>query len=58
MDSVFLIEHDLTLRKTLYDFYVMQKYLMLTPGTRETIDDTQIKQYIERIAQKFSMSMH
>lgn len=57
IDPVFLIEHDLTLRKALYDFYVMQKYLVLTPGTRETIDDTQVKQYIEWIAQKISMSM-
>jgi AcrR family transcriptional regulator len=57
MDPVFLIEHDLTLRKALYDFYVMQKYLVLTPGTRETIDDTQVKQFIEEIAQKISLSM-
>jgi hypothetical protein len=57
IDPVFLIEQDLTLRKALYDFYIMQKYLVLTPGTRETIDDTQVKQYIEGIAQKISMSM-
>lgn len=57
LDPVFLIGHDLTLRKALYDFYIMQKYLVLTPGTRETIDDTRIKQCIEDIAQKISMSM-
>ena len=57
MDPVFLIEHDLTLRKALYDFYVMQKYLVLTPGTRVIIDDTQVKQHIEWIAQTISMSM-
>lgn len=37
--------------------YVTQKYLVLTPGTRETIDDMLIKQLIEGIAQKTSMSM-
>jgi AcrR family transcriptional regulator len=57
IDPVFLIEHDLTLRKALYDFYVMQKYLVLTPGTREATDDAQIKQFIEEIAQKISVSM-
>jgi AcrR family transcriptional regulator len=57
IDPVFLIEHDLSLRKALYDFYVMQKYLALGPGTCATIDDTPVKLFIEEIAQKISLSM-
>ncbi len=58
MDPAFLIKHDLTLRKALYDFYILQKYLVLTPEVRATVDDTSVERYIEGIAHKFSSSMH
>lgn len=57
MDPVFLIEHDLTLRAVLYDYYELQKYQWLPPAIRSQLDDAPIKEYIDMMARKISLSM-
>lgn len=57
MDPVFLMEHDLTLRKLLYDYYELQKYQWLTPDVAQHIDDTPVKEYIDMMARKISLGM-
>lgn len=57
MDPVFLIEHDLTLRAVLYDYYELQKYQWLPPAIRLQLDDVPIKEYIDTMARKISLSM-
>jgi len=47
MDPVFLMEHDLTLRTLLYDYYELQKYQWLVPEVSGQIDDAPIKEYID-----------
>lgn len=58
MDPVFLMEHDLTLRALLYDYYEMQKYLWLVPDVRIQVDDAPVKEYIDMMVRKISLSMH
>jgi AcrR family transcriptional regulator len=57
MDPIFLIKNDLTLRKTLHDFYVLRKFLVLTSEAREGIDDTVVQQRIDEISYELSMNM-
>jgi len=57
MDPVFLMEHDLTLRALLYDYYELQKYQWLGPDVRAQIDDAPVKEYIDMMARKISLGM-
>jgi hypothetical protein len=57
MDPVFLVEHDLTLRTLLYDYYELQKYQWLLPEFAEQIDDALVKAFIDRVIHKFSLGM-
>ncbi|GHO97078.1 TetR family transcriptional regulator [Reticulibacter mediterranei] len=57
MDPVFLVEHDLTLRTLLYDYYELQKYQWLLPEFAEQIDDAPVRAFIDRIIHKFSQGM-
>lgn len=57
MDPVFLVEHDLTLRALLYDYYELQKYQWLPPEVAGQMDDTPIKEYIDMMARKISLGM-
>src|SRR5581483_3666395 len=52
MDPVFLMEHDLTLRASLYDYYELQKYQWLPPDIAGQIDDEPVKAYIDKMARK------
>ena len=58
MDPVFLMEHDLTLRALLYDYYELQKYQWLAPDVRVQVDDAPIKEYIDMMVRKISLGMH
>lgn len=58
MDPLFLMEHDLTLRALLYDYYELQKYQWLAPNVRTQVDDAPVKEYIDMMARKISLSMH
>jgi hypothetical protein len=57
MDPVFLMEHDLTLRTPLHDYYELQKYQWLVPEVSGQIDDAPIKEYIDMIVRKISLGM-
>lgn len=57
MDPVFLMEHDLTLRALLYDYYELRKYQWLAPEVRVQVDDTPVKEYIDMMARKISLGM-
>jgi AcrR family transcriptional regulator len=57
MDPVFLMEHDLTLRAVLYDYYELQKYQLLAPEVFKQVDDAPVKEYIDMIARKITLSM-
>ena len=57
MDPVFLMEHDLTLRVLLYDYYELQKYQWLAPEVRAQLDDAPVKEYIDMMARKISLGM-
>lgn len=57
LDPVFLMEHDLTLRTLLYDYYELQKYQWLVPAAREQVDDGPIKEYIDMMARKIALGM-
>ncbi|HAG98454.1 MAG TPA: hypothetical protein DDW33_03855 [Ktedonobacter sp.] len=58
IDPVFLVEHDLTLRALLYDYYELQKYQWLAPEVRKQVDDAPIREYIDMMARKISLGMH
>lgn len=57
MDPIFLMEHDLTLRALLYDYYELQKYQWLPPEIFRQMDDTPVKAYIDKMARKISLGM-
>lgn len=57
MDPVFLMEHDLSLRTLLYDYYELQKYQWLVPGVSQQLDDAPVKEYIDMMARKISLGM-
>ena len=57
MDPTFLMEHNLTLKTVLYDCYELQKYQWLPPETCKQIDDTPIREFIDKMARKISL-MH
>jgi AcrR family transcriptional regulator len=57
IDPVFLMEHDLTLKALLYDYYLLQKYQWLVPEVHNQVDDTPIKDYIDMMARKISLGM-
>lgn len=57
MDPIFLMEHDLSLRALLYDYYELQKYQWLVPGVSKQMDDTPVKEYIDMMARKISLGM-
>lgn len=57
MDPVFLMEHDLTLRTLLYDYYELQKYQWLLPEFAAQMDDAPVRAGIDRVVQKFSLGM-
>ena len=57
MDPAFLMEHDVTLKTMLYDYYILQKYQWLVPEIREQVDDTPVKEYIDMMARKISLGM-
>lgn len=57
MDPVLLMEHDLTLRTALYDYYELQKYQWLVPELRKQVDDAPMKEYIDLMARKISLSI-
>lgn len=58
IDPVFLMEHDLTLRALLYDYYLLQKYQWLVPAVHNQVDDTPVKEFIDMMARKISLGMH
>ncbi|HEX4205209.1 MAG TPA: TetR/AcrR family transcriptional regulator [Ktedonobacteraceae bacterium] len=57
MDPIFLMEHDLTLRTLLSDYYELQKYQWLLPEFAEQIDDAPVRAFIDRMVHKFSLGM-
>lgn len=57
VDPVFLMEHDLTLRAVLYDYYELQKYQWLAPEVWKQVEDTSVKAYIDMMARKISLSI-
>jgi hypothetical protein len=57
LDPVFLMERDQTLRALLYDYYDLQKYQWLAPEVRAQVDDGPVKEFIEMMARKISLSM-
>ena len=57
LDPIFLVEHDLTLRTLLSDYYELQKYQWLVPSAREQVDDEPIKEYIDMMARKIALGM-
>jgi len=57
MDPVFLMEHDLTLRALLYDYYELQKYQWLPPEIFSQMDDAPIRAYIDEMARKILLYM-
>jgi len=57
MDPMFLMEHNLTLRTVLYDYYELQKYQWLAPDIRVLVDDAPIKEYLDIMVRKISLSM-
>jgi AcrR family transcriptional regulator len=58
MDPVFLVEHDLTLRTLLYDYYELQKYQWLLPEFAAQIDDAPVRVFIDHMVHKFALGMH
>jgi hypothetical protein len=57
MDPVFLMEHDLTLRTLLYDYYELQKYQWLPPEFAEQMDDAPVRAFIDHVVHKFSQGL-
>jgi AcrR family transcriptional regulator len=57
IDPVFLMEHDLTLKALLSDYYELQQYQWLVPEVRKQIDDEPIKQFIDMMARKISLGV-
>ena len=51
------MEHDQTLRALLYDYYDLQKYQWLAPEVRAQVDDGPVREFIEMMARKISLSM-
>lgn len=56
-NPVFLMEHDLTLRTLLYDYYELQKYQWLPPELTEQMDDAPVRAFIDRIVHKLSQGL-
>lgn len=54
---MFLMEHDLTLRTLLSDYYELQKYQWLLSEFAEQIDDAPVRAFIDRMVHKFSLGM-
>ncbi|HET8846707.1 MAG TPA: TetR/AcrR family transcriptional regulator [Ktedonobacteraceae bacterium] len=57
LDPLFLMEHDVTLRALLYDYYELQKYQWLSPEIFQQIEDTPIKEFIDKMARKISSGL-
>jgi AcrR family transcriptional regulator len=57
LDPVFLMEHDLTLKAALYDYYELQKYQWLAPEVSQQLNDAPVKEYIDMMARKISLGM-
>ncbi len=57
MDPVFLMEHDLTLRTLLYDYYELQKYQWLPPEFAEQMDDAPVRAFIDLMVHKLSQNL-
>lgn len=58
MNPVFLMEHNLTLRALLYDYYELQKYQCFPPEISRQLDDAPVRAFIDRMARKISLGMH
>jgi AcrR family transcriptional regulator len=57
MDPAFLMQHDLTLRALLYDYYELQKYQWLPPEIFKQMDDTPARDYIDKMVRHISLGM-
>lgn len=57
LDPVFLMEHNLTLKGVLYDYYEIQKYQWLPREVARHIDDTPVREYIDMIVRKISLGI-
>jgi hypothetical protein len=57
MDPSFLMEHDTTLKTLLYDYYESQKYQWLPSETARQLDDTFVKEYIDKLVRSISLGM-
>jgi len=57
LNPTFLMEHDLTLRGALSDYYALQKYQVLAPEAYRQADDVPVKDYIDMMARKISLNM-
>ncbi|HTK09935.1 MAG TPA: TetR/AcrR family transcriptional regulator [Ktedonobacteraceae bacterium] len=58
MDPIFLMEHDLTLRALLYDYYELQKYQWLPTEISRQLDDAPVREYIDKIVRKISLGIY
>ncbi len=58
LDPAFLMEHDVTLRRLLYDYYELLKYQCLPPEIFAQMDDTPVKEFIDKMARKISLGIY
>ncbi|CAM3594829.1 TetR/AcrR family transcriptional regulator [Paenibacillus lupini] len=54
LEPSFSIQFDTTLKRALMDFYVMNKYQVITPNFRDTIDDSIMEKKILQVIQHIS----
>jgi AcrR family transcriptional regulator len=57
VSPTFLMEHNLSFRNALFDYYELKKHQLFSPDARKALDDTEMHEQLEYLAQKISRSM-
>jgi AcrR family transcriptional regulator len=57
VNPAFLMEHNLSFRNALFDYYEVKKHQLFSLELRAEIDDTEMHEQLEYLAQKISRSM-
>ncbi|MBL0386851.1 TetR/AcrR family transcriptional regulator [Tumebacillus sp. ITR2] len=57
VNPAFLMEHNLSFRNALFDYYELKKHQLFSPEVRPTLDETEMHEQLEYLAQKISRSM-